>query len=217
MDRTEGSEYRRLYQGLCRWDARIPCGSLPPQQVSALLKQILMDHPELAHFEGKWEYRDGICPRYVLEPEQVRQMMAAAKECSSTLAGEDYPKRVYKWLLDAVAYDQLAPHSQNAYGALVEQKAVCKGIAKAYQLLMGLGKIPCILVEGTLDGMTKHVWNMIYINGNWLHVDVTMGYPCFRHLVGAQDEWGGYLLTTEEISRSHGIRNVQNLPKEERR
>ena len=94
---------------------------------------------------------------------------------------------------------------------------MCKGIAKAYQLLMGLGKIPCILVEGTLDGMTKHVWNMIYINGNWLHVDVTMGYPCFRHLVGAQDEWGGYLLTTEEISRSHGIRNVQNLPKEERR
>ena len=81
-------------------------------------------------------------------------------------------------------------------------------------LLMAQRKIDCILVEGTLDGRMKHVWNMIRLEGQWLHVDVTMGYPFFRQLVGAADAYGGYLKTTAEISRSHTIYHPEMLPQE---
>lgn len=213
LDPPRRALYERLYQGLSRWEETIPCGSFPPGDVNRVLKDILLDHPELAQFEGKWAFRDGVCPQYVLTSEEVRQMQTAAKQAFSRLSKKDLPRSAYVWLLRHVAYDQTVPHSQNAYGTLVQRRAVCKGIAKTYQLMMRLGNIPCILVEGTLDGVTKHVWNMVYAENRWRHVDVTMGYPIFRPLVGAEDEFGGLLLTTEAISRSHGIRNVDNLPK----
>ena len=153
-----------------------------------------------------------ILPLYVLHPAAAADVQAAADRICHAFPHEDYPKQVYLWMLSCIRYDPAAPNSQNAYGALVQHSAVCKGIAKAYQLLMRLRQIPCILVEGTLDGVMKHVWNMVYLDGLWLHVDVTMGYPQFWSFTGASDIFGGYLRTTEEITRSHRIYHIEKLP-----
>lgn len=204
--------YRILWTGM--GNRRIFCKA-PVEDIGAVLKAVLMDHPELCFFEGKWGYENGVIyPHYCLFPATREELLDRAKALSARFPEEDYPRLVYAWMISRIAYDPASPNSQNAYGALVQRRAVCKGIAKAYQLMMQQRKIRCILVEGTLDGRTKHVWNLIFCKGQWRHVDVTMGYPMFRCLVGAEDEWGGYLLTTEAISRSHGIRNAEALPKD---
>jgi hypothetical protein len=191
---------------------RIPCIG-QPTDVNAAIKALLMDHPQICYFEGKWQLDNGmILPLYVLHPAAAADVQAAADRICHTFPHEDYPKQVYLWMLNCIRYDPAAPNSQNAYGALVQHSAVCKGIAKAYQLLMRLRQIPCILVEGTLDGVMKHVWNMVYLDGLWLHVDVTMGYPQFWSFTGASDIFGGYLRTTEEITRSHRIYHIEKLP-----
>lgn len=193
---------------------QIPCRAMP-QDIHAAIKALLMDHPELCFFEGKWRYENSIIyPQYVLPPTAMQELSATAAHISQTLSGEDYPRQVYEWMLFHVQYHLCAPNSQNAYGPLRQGQGLCKGIAKAYQLMMEQRKIRCILVEGTLDGRTKHVWNMINLHDQWLHVDVTMGYPCFWPLTASSDIYGGYLRTTPEISKSHRLYHQETLPTE---
>lgn len=190
----------------------IPCeGTLP--DIHAAVKALLMDHPKLCFFEGKWGCSDGVIyPQYVLPGQAVGQLTATAEGIRQHFPGESYPQQIYAWMLDQVEYVPEAANSQNAYGALVQRQAVCKGIAKGYQLLMEAQNISCILVEGTLDGHARHIWNMVFWNGHWRHVDVTMGYPCFWFLTGAEDAWSGFMKTTAEISRTHSISQPENLP-----
>lgn len=191
---------------------QIPCIA-QPADVNAAIKALLMDHPEFCFFEGKWQLEnDMILPRYVLSPTAAADVQSVAGYIAACFPQEDYPKQAYLWMLNCIRYDPAAPNSQNAYGALVQHRAVCKGIAKAYQLLMRQLDIPCILVEGTLDGVMKHVWNLVFLGDRWLHLDVTMGYPQFWMRTGAADAFGGYLRTTEEISRSHRIFHCEKLP-----
>ena len=198
--------YAHLHEGLCSRKEAISCGSIPPQQIDTVIRDILRDHPELCHFEGKWRYGEGtVFPQYVLPLSAYQETLSQARELFSGLSRGDLPLNAYIWISEHVSYDLTAEHSQNAYGALIRRCAVCKGIAKAYQLLMRFGGIPCVLAEGTLDGISRHVWNMICLDGRWWHVDVTMSYPLFWHLTGAADPFGGWLRTTEDISRSHAV------------
>jgi len=212
LSQAQKALYFKLGQALgCH---QIPCGA-PATDINTAIKALLMDHPMLCFFEGKWGYENGsVLPHYVMPPSNMQKLQDAAASVSQKFSQEAYPRQVYEWMLQWVTYDPAAPNSQNAYGALIQRQAVCKGIAKAYQLLMAQRKIDCILVEGTLDGRMKHVWNMIRLEGQWLHVDVTMGYPFFQQFVGAADAYGGYLKTTAEISRSHAIYHPEMLPQE---
>lgn len=55
----------------------------------------------------------------------------------------------------------------------------CDSVTEPLKLLLDKLTIPCLLVQGecrTSSGiLEKHAWNMIRINGYWLHVDVTFG------------------------------------------
>ena len=180
--------YMSLLQGLRRGQRRIDCPA-QPEQISAALHQILLDDPQLCHFEGDWRWDDGVVPVYTLNaiqrellPMQVKNILRKLRLDPSAPNGEK-ARVIYNWLAENVRYDLTAPHSQSAYGALVERRAVCKGIAKAFQLLLRKVDVPCELVEGSLDGTTKHVWNRYQVDGIWYHSDVTMAYPQFRERV----------------------------------
>ena len=60
----------------------------------------------------------------------------------------------------------------SAYGAIVKDKAVCQGYAEAMSLFLDRFNIPNILVSSN-----THVWNLVYINGEWKHLDVTWDDP----------------------------------------
>ena len=60
----------------------------------------------------------------------------------------------------------------SAFGALVYGRAVCEGYARAFKLLCKYAGIECILVTGDSKGV-GHMWNMVNIEDNWYHVDVT--------------------------------------------
>lgn len=59
-----------------------------------------------------------------------------------------------------------------AYGALVDRKAVCEGYSKATKLLLNKNGISCRLITGK-SGNVLHMWNMVKINNDWYHLDVT--------------------------------------------
>ena len=63
-----------------------------------------------------------------------------------------------------------------AYGALVKGSAVCNGYAEAMKLLCDLSGVECRMISGTVDG-ENHAWNLLSIDGEWYHVDVTWDDP----------------------------------------
>lgn len=63
----------------------------------------------------------------------------------------------------------------DAYGALVDNDAVCQGYAEAYMILMREAGIPDIGIVSN----AHHAWNWVTIEGKNYHVDVTSDDPVF--------------------------------------
>ncbi len=57
-----------------------------------------------------------------------------------------------------------------AYGIMVNKFGVCEAYTQAYKYIMEQLGIPCIIVTSTA---MNHAWNMINVDGDWYHVDVT--------------------------------------------
>lgn len=212
--------YDRFYSALTCREKRFDAHALSPAQISDLLHLILLDQPQLCHFEGRWGFSAGVCPVYTLSETQTELLSNAATSVLSelnipaNLDAASTVRIVFDWFLTNVSYDPYAPHSQSSYGALVDRRAACKGISKAFQLLLHRLNIQCILVEGTLDDQMKHIWNMVNIDGRWLHVDICMGYPLFYPLTNAPDPYSCFCVNVQTIQKSHCIYNPQLLPTE---
>jgi len=92
-------------------------------------------------------------------------------------------KSVHDKLVNTIEYDSSLSKDniRNIYGALVEQKVVCEGYAKAFKYLMDNLNIECILVSGTATTRSNktesHMWNYVKLNNSWYGVDVTWDDP----------------------------------------
>lgn len=92
-----------------------------------------------------------------------------------------------------IANDEI--HSSNtAFGPLFTGKAICGGYTDTMALFLDKMGIPNIKVSSK-----NHIWNAVYVNGKWLHLDLTWDDP----VVVNGDEtltYNYYLLSTEELN-----------------
>ena len=121
-----------------------------------------------------------------------------------------------RYEIEKTLHDRLILHCQyanasdchNAYGALVNKTAVCEGIAKAFQHLCRSVGIETLLVSGKSSDPSSgaevgHAWNIVKIDGNYYHIDVTWdnaGEP-------TQDEihYAWFNVPTEWIRQDHTL------------
>ncbi len=92
-------------------------------------------------------------------------------------------KAIHDYLVSTVTYDDAAlvnPNSTreafNIIGALIKKKAVCHGIACAFKYICDCSQIKSFVVMGETvpnEGDTGHAWNIVKIDGDSYHVDVT--------------------------------------------
>ena len=222
----EGQElYPLLLAGLnkCAREIRIP--PTEGEAVNAVLRAVLADHPELPWFAGAWGGAGprfaAVRPRYVLGEaerlrfQQERQRLAAAAAKQRDRDPLARLRWAYEQLLYTVRYDETAAHSQTAYGALVEGRALCRGIAKGLQLLLDCCGLDAALAEGSLDGRSYHVWNLVFLDKGPCHVDVTMGFaqlaPLWARSGRPWDPLAGFCLTDRALRGTHLI-SRKSLP-----
>lgn len=62
--------------------------------------------------------------------------------------------------------------SHTAYGLLINHKAICSGYSDIMSIYLYFINIPNYRVA-----TSEHVWNLIYINNKWLHLDLTWDDP----------------------------------------
>lgn len=88
-------------------------------------------------------------------------------------------KSLHDYIINTTKYDidknntgESIYHSSTAYGALIEGFATCNGYADAYALILDrLG------VKNYRITSDTHIWNAVYFNDEWLHIDLTWDDP----------------------------------------
>lgn len=87
--------------------------------------------------------------------------------------------KLHDYLVLHTKYDlghQINPDSEgiSSYDIICNNAGVCQGYAQAYRDLLRRAGVESIMVSS--DDM-NHAWNMVKIDGNWYHVDVTWDDP----------------------------------------
>lgn len=84
-------------------------------------------------------------------------------------------------------------HSDTAYGALIEGYAICGGYADSLKLFLDDLNIPNFKISSE-----NHIWNAVYLNDNWYHIDLTWDDPITST---GEDilEYNYFLITTDEL------------------
>lgn len=107
---------------------------------------------------------------------------------------------VHDYLASDIVYTE--PDSKyegrSIYDAMIKGEAVCVGYALSFKYVMDEMKLPCICVYNS-----NHIWNMVEIDDEWYHVDVTWddaahgcdGYVEHSMLLLSDNE----MLTTEPV------------------
>lgn len=68
--------------------------------------------------------------------------------------------------------NKIGTPSSTAIGVLLNNLATCNGYTDTASLLLDRLNIPNIRISSE-----NHIWNLVYINGKWLHMDVTWDDP----------------------------------------
>lgn len=153
-----------------------------------------------AFIELKYEYSVDECDA------MQNKLMAEVDRIISEMPEyeDDYSKELYihDYIVNMCKYEE-SDHSSNAYGCLIENKAVCSGFSRAAMLLLENVGIKTVLIGGTgissTQGRISHMWNIVQIEEAYYHLDVTWDNP-------GNDESISHLyfnLTDSEISLDH--------------
>ena len=95
-------------------------------------------------------------------------------------------------------------------GPVIYGKALCEGYSKTFEYLCQSVGIPCICIRGKAnDG--NHMWNMVQLENNWYHVDVTWDDPITTN--GNQIcRYNYFLISDSQIKKTHIITNYFKVP-----
>lgn len=182
---------------------------LTGEEMKKAYVSVLNKHGDLFYVQNSWQYSlsssdfvQNIFPSYAATGSELSQM----QEEFQTLTGEimdqvddswsDMEKALFyhDYICTNFEYDtSLKIH--DAYQFLTEKKGVCQ----AYTLLYGyfLNEEGIANDTATSDSM-NHIWNVVSMDGNWYHVDVTWDDPVPDTLGNAKH--GNFLRSDEGIA-----------------
>ncbi len=194
-------------------------------QVAALFTAFVSDNPAFFYIGSTYSYEgyrigdtdhyNALCLSFTMNAAERRTAQAQLEAAVAALTDgltiwppSEQALALHDRLIAHCTYDDQAaqsatpdktyPFAFNAYGALVQKKAVCEGYARAYMLLCLELDIPCATVGGTETATGgPHMWNLVTLDGADYHTDVTWD----DRLDTALHVY--YNLTAEEIGRTH--------------
>jgi hypothetical protein len=194
---TSQQQYDVILDGMLnlRDEVMIPDYSGDSEAPIDIMYQVLDEHPEIFYFQaqGSVLWSNGRFElKYKYSKDQIRAMQSRLsnkvseilkeniRTGSSSLAKElaihDYLISHVKYDIDNYNHGTIPELDYTAYGCLINGTCVCDGYSKAMQLLLTEAGIECRRITGNA-GDGSHAWNMVKLDGQWYHVDVTWDDP----------------------------------------
>ena len=117
-------------------------------------------------------------------------------ELTNDMSVEDKILKIHDYIINNTRYDvdKLNKDSFNAKGPLFTGKAVCSG----YSDLMAIF-LTKFGVKNYKVASDTHVWNVIYINDEWLHIDLTWDDPIILNSEVDTLSHQFYMITTKKL------------------
>ena len=101
------------------------------------------------------------------------------KQINNKMSDEQKIRKIHDYIINHTKYDKdrsdqkIAKYSSdNAYGVLTENYGVCGGYTDAMMLFLERFGIKSIKISSE-----NHIWNYVYLNNRWLHLDLTWDDP----------------------------------------
>lgn len=156
-----------------------------------------------------------ISPKYDISLDTRSDMISQVDTVADSIIAKTYGldefqtlKYFHDYIILNCTYDADGENCSNAYGVFIDGKAVCEGYARAFKYLCDKVSIPCELVIGNTD--IEHMWNIVKIDGNWYHMDVTWDDP--ENKDGDYISYSYFNLSDEQILVDHTINDTYTLP-----
>lgn len=234
LNDAEKAVYLEIYSILKEMAKDVELSTLDIELIEKAFKCVLNDHPEFYYVEGytyttyakedvisKLEF-SGTYEKSKEECAVINEKIDAyVTECFSKMQSgiSDYEKvkYIYEYIIEGTEYNLTADDSQNICSVFLNGESVCMGYAKAMQYLLLKQDILCTIVNGTAGQNEEHAWNLLLLDGQYYHLDVTWGDDSYTILSDESSRVGMtnysfFCVTTEEILKTHTIANVVELP-----
>lgn len=143
---------------------------------------------------------------YTYDQETIQKIEEKVNEVikekiTAEMSTEDKIKAVHDYIIENTKYDSEKSdksiskyQSSSAYGPLFEGYGLCSGYADAMRIFLSKLGIQSIKVSSE-----NHIWNLVHINDEWLHLDLTWDDPVLDNGKEIID-YEYYLVTNEELS-----------------
>lgn len=190
LDESKKIEYTKIYNGYMGLsDFNVKLNS---DELSDMFNCVLYDNPEIFWVGSSYSFSDSplgifVEPDYRFSTEKIGQIKSAVEAEISRVAAmagsasSDYTRELFfhdyickNTVYDLATYDDFG---DSAYNVLVEGKAICEGYSRAMKMLLDACGIYNYLVVGNTENeqgeMEGHMWNVVSVDGELYHVDVT--------------------------------------------
>ncbi len=216
--------YNAICKGLLNYDNKFDVESVSDKQLSDIFQKIVHDNPNLFYVESLSFRKSFIFNKKVIEPKYRfgkdkanDTLCAIIDKCNLILKGCENltqlqkEKRVHDYFCNNITYDEkFAESSFECVGPLLFGKGVCEGISKAAKLLLDFAGVKSLVLHGSssqaeLAKFTKnslHAWNIVCINGNFHHVDITFDLTLQARKITRYDYFN---LSDEEMQVDHKV------------
>ncbi len=169
--------------------------NISPEDIGTLFSGVTKHDPYLFFVDNHLSFsykEDGyvtsVRPRYSMSKGEAYQRVAYCREeveRASALVGKGRSQAekallVHDMLCLGFEYD-LSLESRDLYGFFVNKKGTCQGYAWAYMAILREMGIEC---EFAASDSIEHIWNLVKIDGEWYHVDVTWDDPPTKNHMG---------------------------------
>ena len=139
--------------------------------------------------------------------EAVRLVEKEVREFVKTLSGTDAEKykQIHDWIIERGQYDDTmsVPNLRSVYGAIIQQNCVCAGFAHAYKYVSDVAGLNVLYISGLGKG-ESHAWNHVWVDGEWLLVDVTWDLDPITVIVETDEIVEEYINSEGYIVRRYG-------------
>jgi len=235
LSSTERICYQKLLEQIESFQTEFKLYATPANTIAKAYHAVIADHPEFFWLTGAGEYSattlGGVIQDVTFYPEltpgtRMSSVPAMAGELELAVSGAVARARRYRdpfqqaltvhdYIIDTTRYDMGNPGRYNAYGCLVQNRAVCAGYAKAFMLIMKRLGYVCGYAAGW-DAATggTHGWNYIQLDGQFYFIDVTWDDPTTSNAAyGTDNKTRNYFcVTTEELQITHRLSNEYRVP-----
>lgn len=172
-------------------DINISTYKLTPEELASAVEMVIYEHHELFFLAQTWSYYQSSSTGYVtrmlpvyrydvaaipeMREEYVNLFNAFVVSCNVSPDDSEYERvlAVHDNICASFCYDTTYV-IDCTYELLVNGKGVCEALAIFYEAVLTHLGVEC---DTVIDAPEQHCWNMVKLDGEWYHVDVTWADP----------------------------------------